>query len=183
MTERFLDTEAFYIAEQGGQARDNMNFYVTGLPRSRTTWLATVFLAHGYMCWHEAMNNCSTKDDFISKMSVGGLVGNSDCGLPYCDVLASVPGPIVIVKRDVESVQVSLATVGIFISTEVLHKMNAKLDTLSGLVVAYEDIDSRIDDIFMHCVGVKTNPTIMAVLSNIKAEPLRIVATATCWEI
>lgn len=159
------------------------NFYITGLPRSRTTWLALAFTAHGYFCWHEAMKNCFTKDEYRDKMKIMSVVGNSDCGLPFCDIAAELPGPTVIIERDLFEVKESLKTQGLRHDDEFLELLANKLSAVDGLRVWYHEIDARIDEIFMHCVGAKTSPAIMAMLNNVKAEPMTQVNTNNCWSI
>lgn len=158
-------------------------FYITGLPRSRTSWMALVFQAHGYFCWHEAMNDCKIKEDFIGKMSIAPIIGDSDCGLPYCDVLDMVPGPMVIIEREPKEVQRSLQALGFTVSNDRLDLMVAMLESLDGLRVPFKNLDSRMKEIFQHCVQNDPNDLKLLMMQNIKAEPRTIVNTSQCWRL
>ena len=54
-------------------------FFITGLPRSRTTWLANLFTTGTQFCHHDLLARVKDMNEF-SKALVGG-VGDSDTGL------------------------------------------------------------------------------------------------------
>ena len=60
-----------------------MNFFITGLPRSRTAWLANYFSTGDVFCWHEAMAGITCKQDYWARLATTHYkhVGNSDCTL------------------------------------------------------------------------------------------------------
>ncbi len=159
------------------------NFYITGLPRSRTTWMSMVFNAHGLFCWHEGMNNCLTKDDYRAKMEVRSIVGNADCGLPYCDILEDMPGPMVVIEREPKDVQKSLNALGMPCTDERLDAMVEGLAKVKGMRIPFDQLDKCINDIFNYCVDRPSHPLIMNVMHNIKAEPLYILNNGPCWEV
>ena len=43
------------------------NFFVLGLPRSRTAWLANFLTYDGYFCFHEGIDGCRSIDDYKKK--------------------------------------------------------------------------------------------------------------------
>ena len=59
-------------------------FFITGLPRSRTAWLASFFTGNNSFCYHEILRVSSGFDDAIRKLSHRKemYVGNSDSSLP-----------------------------------------------------------------------------------------------------
>jgi hypothetical protein len=88
-------------------------FYVTGLPRSRTSWLATL-LSHGddSLCLHEPL--ARTAPDRLHQLFAEvetRYAGIADCGLPVVapDLPLQIPGPILVVVRDPVEVIASLA--------------------------------------------------------------------------
>jgi hypothetical protein len=64
-------------------------FFITGLPRSRTTWLANLFTYGASFCFHDLLGECRTVEDMdrhFEDIARGGCVkhvGNSDSALPW----------------------------------------------------------------------------------------------------
>lgn len=86
-----------------------MNFFITGLPRSRTAWLANFLTYDGNFCYHELCK--STSDPMEMKIMLHDPeyknMGNSDCVFPYyykklLPLLSDYK--IVIIERDPEEV-------------------------------------------------------------------------------
>ena len=44
------------------------NFFITGLPRSRTAWFSAFMTASGFPCGHELINNCETIEEYKEKI-------------------------------------------------------------------------------------------------------------------
>lgn len=140
------------------------NFFITGLPRSRTAWLAAFLsAAPDVLCLHEAFMDYSYRD-FAGITRKYKLLGNSDCGIAiFVDEFMQVfpDSPLVIIERNPEE------------SLEALYKAfpetrNALCEglindaaygidllklSMDPLVVAYEDIDNRIAEIWHKCLG------------------------------
>ena len=63
-------------------------FFVTGLPRSRTTWLANWLTAGRAFCFHDLLADCARVEDmqgYFQDVAHGhklAYVGNADSGLP-----------------------------------------------------------------------------------------------------
>ena len=55
------------------------NFFILGLPRHRTCWLANFFTYNGLFCYHEGAADCATFDEYKSKL--GTSCGDSTTGL------------------------------------------------------------------------------------------------------
>ena len=130
------------------------NFYITGLPRSRTAWLS-VFLTHGNaFCHHEAMNGCHSIEDYQAKMSLSGydFVGNSDCGLFLSPEL--INGPLIIIERDIDEVLHSL--VKLFPGYDLrsyISGIRDQIQQLNGLRIPYNQLNDRLDEIWKYCIG------------------------------
>lgn len=62
-------------------------FFITGLPRSRTAWLANFLNWGNTWCWHDGIRGCSSLDEFAKLMEpsepIDGTtqVGDCDSGL------------------------------------------------------------------------------------------------------
>ena len=60
-------------------------FFITGLPRSRSAWLANFFTTQGSHCWHDAMKDGWTAEYVRSKVEGIGpecqYAGDADSGL------------------------------------------------------------------------------------------------------
>ena len=56
-----------------------MSFFILGLPRSRTAWLANFMTYDGYCCYHEGTNGCYTIEQYKAKL--GGRIGDANTGL------------------------------------------------------------------------------------------------------
>ncbi len=92
------------------------NFFITGLPRSRTAWFSTFFTGNNSFCYHEIIRVSDGFDDAIQKLlnRKEMYVGNSDSSLPiWIDKIDHVltDSPIVIIERDVDEVTNSLINV------------------------------------------------------------------------
>ncbi len=56
-------------------------FFITGLPRSRTAWLANLFTTDTTLCLHEPQNACSIEE--LVQRHAGVRLGISDAGLTF----------------------------------------------------------------------------------------------------
>jgi hypothetical protein len=84
-------------------------FFITGLPRSRTAWLANLLTAAGSFCFHDAVLADGSLDGAVSVMlerlsrRPHESVGDSDSGLLFWADLARKrfpDSPFVIIERD-----------------------------------------------------------------------------------
>ena len=88
-------------------------FFITGLPRSRTAWLASFFTGNNSFCYHELLRISGGFEDGVKKLLNRKelYVGNSDSSLPiWMDKIDYIlcDSPIVIIERDVNEVANSL---------------------------------------------------------------------------
>ena len=58
-------------------------FFIFGLPRTRTSWLANLFTYSNSFCYHEALKFCNSINDFKVLLDEHDeqYVGNSDCSM------------------------------------------------------------------------------------------------------
>lgn len=135
------------------------NFFITGLPRSRTAWLAAYFTNGDVYCYHEALNGLKSKSEFDEVMThkLGiSLTGNSDSGLLLTDFNTRFPdAPIVIIERPMRDVILALWNAGIPHYEPLLALIQERMDLRFGcLKIEYDQIDNRLPDICAH-IGVR----------------------------
>ncbi len=128
------------------------NFFITGLPRSRTAWFARYFTDAGVLCFHEAMKGVCDRDEYWQKMSNPDyrFIGNSDCGLYLGGYREG--SPLIVIERDIDEVEESLRLIGIFGVRSVLEEGRDAIERMDGLHILFEDIDVRLEEIHQYCV-------------------------------
>lgn len=129
-----------------------MNFFVIGLPRSRTAWLANFLTHQGNFCYHEGMNGCPTIQDYKNKL--GKAKGDSSTGLMLLDMNKEFPkAPKVIIDSDVEASIEFAKEVYNVDNPEYFYGLQEKLNEIEGLHIKFEDINDRLEDIWKHLIG------------------------------
>jgi hypothetical protein len=93
-------------------------YLITGLPRSRTAWLATVATGDESVCWHEPLTWLDRWEDVFTKIwgySAHRYVGISDSGLGFHlpEIITRAAPRILIVDRDIAEVEASLVRTGV----------------------------------------------------------------------
>ena len=153
-----------------------MNFFITGLPRSRTAWFASFMSSGDVFCYHEALNRCKTKDEFYQKMKLPyRLIGNSDCGLAYTDFLKKFNSPTVIIHRDKYEVLEDLIEKGITQDRSVINLLSDleyRLLGLNGLHVQFNEIDLRLTEIYHYLTGELPDENRVRLYTNMNIQPI-----------
>ena len=123
-----------------------MSYFILGLPRSRTAWLANFLTYDGNYCHHEAINGCSSVDEYRNKISG---CGDSTTNTLMFDYENDFPdSKIVIIHRDVKK-SIEFAKDAFKTDmTEMLEKANERLDVINGLHILFDDINDRLQDIW-----------------------------------
>lgn len=80
-------------------------FLITGLPRSRTSWLSNLFTYGSCFCFHDGLQygaaGLSQKMDQVARENPRLMhIGNSDSGVPYALGKAHGASKVIVVKRD-----------------------------------------------------------------------------------
>lgn len=142
------------------------DFFITGLPRTRTAWMAQYMSWNGVLCLHEPTAGAATIEDAQAKFC-GIPRGASDSGLVwFTDAWrkAFPDAKWVVIRRDVRDVHRSmmLAMRRCGIATDDaqmeetlrLHQQKVEQCILEcdPLVVEYADIDARMAEIAAYCV-------------------------------
>lgn len=123
-----------------------MKFCVLALPRSRTAWLAN-FLTYGDLfCYHDGLESVSSIEEYTKKVEGKG---DSNTGLIMFDFLEHHPDcKIIIIDTSIDaSVSFIKENYGIDSHNEMLF-MKKRLDALDGLHIPYDDINTRLQEIW-----------------------------------
>lgn len=143
------------LAESGGHQlpRGTVEpFFITGLPRSRTAWMAAFLTDGDVFCHHEFLNRCLTREAFYSGMRRNGCrIGNSDPGLVITDFQSRFPAAkTLIIRRPRDEAFAALAEMfppDIPVSRAAFESMADNIDRLKGMQVGFSDLDSAMPDI------------------------------------
>tara|TARA_R110000823_G_scaffold201784_1_gene332632 strand:+ start:6128 stop:6634 length:507 start_codon:yes stop_codon:yes gene_type:complete len=123
-----------------------MTFFVTGLPRSRTAWLAN-FLTYGdNLCYHEGILGCKNIDEYIDKIGNGG---DSNTLLASFDHTKFFPdAKVVIIDSTIEaSVQYGWDYYNKDMTVP-MHMLKVRLDGMRGLHVPFSEINNNLKNIW-----------------------------------
>jgi hypothetical protein len=123
-----------------------MTFFVLGLPRSRTAWLANFLTYDGQFCFHEGIDGCNSIEEYKEKVEGKG---DSNTGLMLFDFEEHFPdAKIIIIDSEIEkSVKFGRDVYNANIELEMEIGKN-RLDNIEGLHVKLEDINSRLREIW-----------------------------------
>lgn len=123
-----------------------MSFFIMGLPRSRTAWLAN-FMTYGKsFCFHEGLNGCYSIDKYKEKLNGRG---DSSTGTMLFDIDEYFPGSkkLIIESDPVDAIKFSYSTYGVGNEAWIYH-LRSLLDEQKGLRVYVEEIDENLKKIW-----------------------------------
>lgn len=135
---------------------ESPRYLVAGLPRSRTAWLAAALSCGPAVCLHEAANGCRTLDQYREKIAGKG---DSSTTLSLMSVASLWPDvPLVIIDSGYHKVLNWYSRRGIVPDLDMIVNARIYLNQLASehenaLLVEFEWIDARFDQIFDHCYG------------------------------
>ena len=129
-----------------------MNFFITGLPRSRTMWFSEYYAKYGRTCFHELSTRIESVEDY--QQQLGDNNGNSDWNLINTETFKLYPNaPVVVVLRDPEEVTRSFQRVAgwpyamTYVTWDYHYQRLASLNAPNVMHVDYEEIDLHIEDL------------------------------------
>ncbi len=138
------------------------NYFITGLPRSRMSWLANFFTYNNSFCFHEATRFCSSMHDLheLLKSHTAENIGNADPAILYIidDVVKEFPNSkIVLIERE-------------------LHET---IDSFIDFYTSYEykNIQEWIEKLFKMMEEIKKNYDVLSVAHD------DLNSMATCKKI
>lgn len=166
------------------------NFFITGLPRTRSSWLANFFTIGNTYCFHELSNNhkgtLTLREELVSRKE--GYIGISDSMLPfYYEPLAETlqEQRLVIVDRPFGDVVDSLTKWLRNTNTDmksvvrILEKSSKRLHTIRDrykhMQVYFRDLDKPevVEKLWYYCVpGVEFDRERYEMLNRFKVEPI-----------
>src|SRR6187549_949658 len=125
-------------------------FFILALPRSRTKWLSE-FLTHGdVLCHHELIAHCNDLDELATL----GRNGSSETlGLLLWRALYDryPNAKYVLVQRDPAEVEDSMRRQEVPCNvSQIQNCMNQALRELPALIIDYDHINYRLQDIWQH---------------------------------
>lgn len=130
------------------------NFFILGLPRSRTAWLSAFMNYGGAFCYHEGINGCSSVEEYRTKL--GSDRGDSLTGATLIGIQELFPyAPKVIIDSDPKKAIDFAVEVYNFYNPEFFHNMKRQLDSIPGLHIDVNDIDDRLPEIWQHLQRTK----------------------------
>ena len=149
-------------------------FFVVGLPRSRTAWMASFLSYDGNFCHHEGLNGCRTIQEYKDKI---GDDGDSGTGLMMFDLNAEFPDSKVVVIDSPISKSVAFINRNFgACDMGMLQYMKDRLDKIDGLHVHFDDIDEALPDIWAHLIGTPYDARRGKLLSGMNVQVENIYA-------
>lgn len=126
-------------------------FFVFGMPRSRTKWLSA-FLTHGdIVCHHEYVSKLRDLDE-LSALSNNGTAETFGIWLWEAIYRRFPNARYVVIRRDPVEVEKSMERQGVpFNVAQCENVMKRMVESLPALVIDYDHIDWRLQDIWQHC--------------------------------
>lgn len=134
-------------------------FFITGLPRTRTAWLANYMTYGSTACFHDLMHRF-TLFEIASNLRKTGCshIGYSDPALllHWKAIVEDIPDARwLIIQRDIQDVARTWDTVLGQDSTEHLRELQGEIRNIRTMIpralhVHFDDIDTRIDEIEGH---------------------------------
>lgn len=131
-----------------------MNFFVCGLPRSRTAWLANFLTYDKRFCFHEGLYGCNSIDQYRQKL--GDNKGDSSTALMLLDINRLFPdAPVVIIQSDpARAIDYVYKVYGQY-CPESIYDLQAKMDLIKGLRINMDDIDKKLPIIWDYLIGTE----------------------------
>ena len=128
------------------------NFFVVGLPRSRTAWLANFLTYENNFCFHEGIDGCSTIEQYKNKL--GKNKGDSCTGLMLLNLNKEFPNaPVVIIETDIErAVEFSKETYGKDLTKE-MQIAKEQMKFVKGLRIPLDSINDCLEEIWSYLIG------------------------------
>jgi hypothetical protein len=133
---------------------DGRNFFVIGLPRSRTAWFAAWLSDGDSLCQHEAMSGCPSIDHYKSKLGMGGDSSTASMMLDINDLYPDAP--ILVIERDESHAirfGIDVMNIDEASSVEIIDNLKQRLDMIDAERVHFDDIDENLEWIWTHLKG------------------------------
>lgn len=152
-------------------------FFITGLPRSKSAWLANYLTYGESFCWHDQLQHFTHLQDFRNYMewTSASLVGHSDPAniLVWRDLATMFPDATwIVVRRDLDDCYHSCRRINIHTEHERLWKLNDELKTLCRELKPVElSFDQpHLGEAAAAALGLPFNPQRAALLEHLQVQ-------------
>lgn len=130
-----------------------MSFFILGLPRSRTAWLANFLTYSGEFCYHEGIDGCSTLEEY--KYKIKGK-GDSTTASYVVDLNKEFPGsPKIIIEPEIDKTKRFLERLEVENIDRAINYLLDKLYKVEGPIIPFEAIDSNLEFIWKYLIPNK----------------------------
>lgn len=145
-----------------------IDFIVVSLPRCGTTWAANWLTTDNTVCLHDALAY-QTFYEVDSEYKTSKKLGISDTGVfMYGDKLNKHPAKKVILHRDIEEINESLANIYLQpMPEEFVYKLNE----IDGLHVHYTDLFNNPKPIWDYLIGTEFDEERHNILKQMQIQP------------
>tara|TARA_R110000803_G_scaffold34529_4_gene75314 strand:- start:949 stop:1470 length:522 start_codon:yes stop_codon:yes gene_type:complete len=147
-----------------------MTFFVTGLPRSRTAWIAN-FLTYGdSLCYHEGLNGCNSMKEYQDKLEGNG---DSNTYLAVFDYNKYFPNAKkIIIDSDVDkAIEFSREVCGTDV-TKTIVKYKESLDAMEGLHIPLKKLNNSLGEIWNYVYDEQFNKKRSEMLIDLNVQML-----------
>ena len=158
-------------------------FFIFGLPRSRTAWMAR-FLTYGeWNCGHEEIRHLRSMDDVKAWLGQPCTGTAETAGAPWWRLVQCLApdARIVVVRRPVAAVVASLMNLGLTFNeaslTVAMQRLDAKLDQIERRVpgvlsVQFDDLatEATCARVFEHCLPYQHDPAWWAAIAPVNIQ-------------
>ncbi len=151
-----------------------LDFIVVALPRSGTTWIASLLTTDNTLCLHDPLYHCHylDLDSYVSSIAGEKVAGVSCTALwRWPDFVSSHTAKKLIIHRDIECINASLKSIGLPLMRA---KDAAEIYDLPGFHVQFDDLfcESGAAAIWAYLMpGVEFNSVRHKLLSQIAMSP------------
>ena len=130
-----------------------MNYFIVGLPRSRTAWLSVFMSQSSKYCLHDGFNGCNNLIEYWDKLEEGG---DSSTGLMMIDINKFKPdSPVVVIEKNEKELERCIKwceeTYGLDYRNHI-YELHDKARMIEGLHIQQSEINSNLERIWSHLV-------------------------------
>lgn len=158
--------------------RRNTNFFVVGLPRSRTAFMANFLTYDGHYCYHEAINGCNTMDEYKEKL--GNFIGDSSTALMIMDIEKHYPdAPIIKIVGNLDQSIKSSKKIYEEVDEEWIEFLDYQLKQMTSgncLNIHIDELDACLPHIWKYLFGYEVDQERLDMLLNMRVEMLDLKA-------
>ena len=128
-----------------------MPFFVAGLPRSRTAWMANFLTYDGHFCHHEGWARCRTMEEYRAFL---GDDGDSGTGMQFININTAFPGSkVLIIERPLKEVAASIESVFGECNRDRLNVFDDSMKKVDGLRLPFAKLNESLPMVWDYLIG------------------------------